>query len=257
MRPDYVRISASQLTAGGGQEDWDYRLDRPPFTRYFWNGSDFEAVGTSTSSGGVFRGPYTWAARPTSDLTVGDTIRFTDVGMAPGSMGIWTGSRWRRLYPFTLTEFAGSVATPVASLGTGVTSGTFTLPSVPTIPASFLEAGNGVMIDALVTHIGTGGTSDFNVHLGTAGTTSDSLAVNRNITAVNNRTLHARTEVSFSSLTNFVSAAGVPTNDQTTATLVDRTTNVDLAQAMLATVAVASGNAADSWKLIWFRLSVL
>lgn len=256
MRPDYVRISASQLTAGGGQEDWDYRLDRPPFTRYFWNGSDFEAVGTSTSSGGVFRGPYTWAARPTSDLTVGDTMRATDVGMTPGTMFIWTGSRWRRLYPFTLVEMAGSVASPVATLGTGITAGTFTLPSVPTVPAGLLEAGNAVMFDYMVTQ-SAAFTTDINLFFGTAGTTGDSQVGSRTLTAAANRTAHSRTEVSFSSSTNFVPAANIPTNDQTTAVLNDRTTNVDLTAAMLATLAVANGNATNSWKLVWFRLSVL
>ena len=29
-----VRLSPAQILAGGGQEDIDYMLDRPPFTRY-------------------------------------------------------------------------------------------------------------------------------------------------------------------------------------------------------------------------------
>lgn len=43
MREDYVSISPAQLRAGG-QQDVDYILDRPPFTRYFWTGSGFEPV---------------------------------------------------------------------------------------------------------------------------------------------------------------------------------------------------------------------
>lgn len=234
-------------------------LLKDPATGKIFGQSDglggYEALGGVGAGSGIFRGVYTWSTQPLTGLNVGDTIRASDVGMAPGTMCLWTGSRMRRMYPFTLFEAAGSVATPVATLGPGITAGTFTLPSVPTIPAAFLEAGNAVMIDALVTH-SFAAPFAFNVHLGTAGSTSDSLAVTRTVTAVANRTFHARTEVSFSSTTNFVAAAGVPTNDQTTDTLVDRTTNVDLASAMLATVAVASGNSSDVYKLIWFRLSV-
>lgn len=217
--------------------------------------------GTGGSGGGggsgIYRGAYTWFARPLVGLSVGDIIRVTDVGQAPGTFGTWTGARWRRLHAFNLCEFAGSVASPLATLGAGVTSGIFALPSVPTIPADLLDAGNSLRIDALVTHIGTGGTSDFNVHIGTTGTTADSLAVNRNITAATNRSYHGFVEISFSSTVNFVPTAGVPTNDQTTATLVDRTTNVNLGAAMYATAAIANGNAADTWKLIRFRLSAL
>jgi len=43
MREDYVSISPAQLRAGG-QQDVDYILDRPPFTRYFWTGRGFEPV---------------------------------------------------------------------------------------------------------------------------------------------------------------------------------------------------------------------
>lgn len=44
IRP-LTRISPAQIIAGGGQQDSDYVLDRPPFTRYVWNGSDFAMIG--------------------------------------------------------------------------------------------------------------------------------------------------------------------------------------------------------------------
>ena len=43
---ELVRLSAAQLAAGGGQQDIDYMLDRPPYTRYWWTGDSFEALGT-------------------------------------------------------------------------------------------------------------------------------------------------------------------------------------------------------------------
>ena len=44
-----VRISPAQVTAGGGQEDIDYVLDRPPFTRLYWDGVQFVSGSTITA----------------------------------------------------------------------------------------------------------------------------------------------------------------------------------------------------------------
>lgn len=51
MRRDYVTLSPSQLASGEvGQQDIDYRLDKAPFTRYFWDGSALVPVGGMTDA---------------------------------------------------------------------------------------------------------------------------------------------------------------------------------------------------------------
>ncbi len=65
-----VRLSPAQIIAGGGQEDMDYMLDRPPFTRYFWSGSGFVAGGgLSTNSAGNLEDVTTHEVYALSELT--------------------------------------------------------------------------------------------------------------------------------------------------------------------------------------------
>ena len=45
---ELVRLSQAQIDAGGGQQDVDYMLDRPPYTRYYWNGSSYTPVSPIT-----------------------------------------------------------------------------------------------------------------------------------------------------------------------------------------------------------------
>lgn len=47
-----VHISAAQLAAGGGQQEIDYMLDRPPYTRYYWDGDSFASLGGSSGAAG-------------------------------------------------------------------------------------------------------------------------------------------------------------------------------------------------------------
>jgi hypothetical protein len=48
-----------------------------------------------------FVGSFTWASRPTTG-TVGSTALFTDIGIAPGALMTWTGTRWRPVSSVTL-----------------------------------------------------------------------------------------------------------------------------------------------------------
>lgn len=62
----------------------------------------FDAVltgnyGGGIGSGGSFRGAGLFASRPQSGLTTGDTMRFTDIGRAPGTTFQWDGTAWRSL----------------------------------------------------------------------------------------------------------------------------------------------------------------
>lgn len=57
-------------------------------------------------AGGNFVGFYTWANRPTV-AGVGDMILVTDVGIAPGTRMIWTGTVWRPATPSVFfTQFS-------------------------------------------------------------------------------------------------------------------------------------------------------
>lgn len=83
MRRDYVVLSPSQIASGEiGQQDIDYRLDRAPFTRYYWNGTDFIAVGAGAGGGGTgYLGSVASQAAMTGlDAAVGDECLRTDLG---------------------------------------------------------------------------------------------------------------------------------------------------------------------------------
>ena len=216
----------------------------------------YTALGGDGAGAGIFRGVYTWATRPLSGLNVGDTIRVSDVGRAPGTIFKWTGSRWRHLYSFILARNIGSVTSPVATL-TGVTSGVFTLPNALATFADMFEPGDELEVSALATKIGGGGTADINIYLGTAGGITDSLVRPETLTNVTNRTMNARTQIQFSGLTTFSGPAGLADNSVSTSQLLDRSTNVNLAAAMSITIALANANAADTFKLVSCGLRAL
>lgn len=78
MRRDYVLLSPSQLASGEvGQQDIDYRLDRPPFTRYFWAGElGFVPLSGGNSLGEVANEDSMLAL---SEAAVGDSCVRTDL----------------------------------------------------------------------------------------------------------------------------------------------------------------------------------
>lgn len=91
MRGDYVHISPAQLQAGGGQQDVDYVLDRPPYTRYIWNGSAYQAA-----SGPITRYTSTQltALAAAGGLTPGARYIESDTGVerrAPSASTLTTG----------------------------------------------------------------------------------------------------------------------------------------------------------------------
>lgn len=235
-------------------------LLKDPATGKIYGQSDglggYEALGGVGAGIGVFRGVYTWATRPLTGLNVGDRIRVMDVGRAAGTDFIWTGSRWRHVHPFILGRNIGSVAAPVATL-TGVTSGVFALSNALATYADMFEPGDELEVSALATKIGTGGTADINIYLGTAGGITDSLVRPESLTNVTNRTMNARTQIQFSGLTTFSGPAGLADNSVSTSQLLDRSTNVNLAAAMSITIALANANAADTFKLVSCGLRAL
>ena len=212
--------------------------------------------GSIANVGGTFRGPYTWAARPLLGVTVGDTFRATDIGRAPGTIFIYTGSRWRRLYPFNLVDVTSSLAAPIQTI-TGVTSGTFTLPTPVVVPADLLAVGERFRPWCEVYRRGANATATILMSFGTAGTTSDGQVRSESISATNNRISHQAPQCAVYSATGFRTNGSSTLNGNATGSVSDVTTNVNFAAAMYLTLSINSANTADSFDLLGYGFEVL
>lgn len=78
MRRDYIRLSPSQLLYEVGQQELDYILDRPPFTRYWWNGTEFADFGTGAGTVTSMTEAQILAAATAGELTAGTFYRSSD-----------------------------------------------------------------------------------------------------------------------------------------------------------------------------------
>lgn len=81
---ELVRLSQAQIDAGGGQQDIDYMLDRPPYTRYWWTGEAFRSMG----GGGATE---TTAATIAADASSGDLVTGAMYADENGTMYLATG----------------------------------------------------------------------------------------------------------------------------------------------------------------------
>lgn len=90
------------------------------------------------ASGRSFGGSYTWATLPTASSVAGTLVLVTDVGLAPGSIFVSDGTRWR---PETFTTIGRSA---VAVSVTGTTNET-TLATV-SVPAGAMGLDGGIHI---------------------------------------------------------------------------------------------------------------
>lgn len=165
------------------------------------------------------------------------------------------GTKWVPLNgTVNIFKKSGSLASPLATIS-GATSGTFSITGGnPTIPAGLLAQFSRMTIRALVRKNGANSTANFNERLGTAQTTADSIIQARTITNADNEQVNHFNDIYFSSTSAYTTNDKLGIQTQSTATLADRTSNVNTASAMFVTVDISSGNASDSYDLIWLSV---
>jgi hypothetical protein len=201
----------------------------------------------------------TWANRPTaSAVAVGTVFAASDIGPA-GTLFRSDGTAWRPLNGRALLyQRAGSIASPISTLS-GVTSGTFTLPAAMTIPAGLIPTHGTLLIRARVQRTGANATASFNVRLGTAGTTSDSILTAPPMAATTLLICPVDTMAFFGTgTTSCVSNSSLPWNgaNNTTANYADKSANINTASAMQVTLDISAANASDSFALHAYSLEL-
>lgn len=128
---------------------------------------DYESsgVGTASTTSGIFRGPYTWAGVQalSSGLSVGDTVRITDYGAAPGAFFVWNGSAWIAMQPmrFDVANRVSGVAQTAEQMPAGCNLA---------LPANFLKAFKAIDGEFLIRKTGTADALTLIVRIGTSAT---------------------------------------------------------------------------------------
>lgn len=181
---------------------------------------------------------------------VGDLAYATDlvielIGKSNATAG--SGTYWApRGGQQTVYTRTGSIASPLASIASGITAATFTIPGGnPTLPANLLVVGQSrLRIYAHFKRAGSTAASTFNIRLGSAGTTSDNTVYTGSLTAVN---LEARpmTEAGISSSTGFTTFGNLQIQTPQAAMASDKTGSSSTASPAIVTVDVSGANVAD------------
>ena len=196
-----------------------------------------------------------WADRPTAAAAGNGALQwFSDIG--GGSLWRSDGTNWRPANGRTrLYAKNGLIAAPLATL-TGVTSGVFTLPETLTIPAGLIAPHSAVWGNFEIFRTGATATALVQWRIGTAGTTSDSIVYQSSMSATTNHQSRSYSAAKFGTGTDrfFAPNSSNMNGGGSQAAGVDRTTNVNTAAAMYATVDLSSANAADTFSLIAYSL---
>ncbi len=212
--------------------------------------SDFAAVQALVSGVGIL-----WADRPTAAAAGNGALQwFSDIG--GGSLWRSDGTNWRPANGRTrLYAKNGLIAAPLATL-TGVTSGVFTLPETLTIPAGLIAPHSAVWGNFEIFRTGATATALVQWRIGTAGTTSDSIVYQSSMSATTNHQSRSYSAAKFGTETDrfFAPNSSNMNGGGSQAAGADRTTNVNTAAAMYATVDLSSANAADTFSLIAYSL---
>lgn len=157
----------------------------------------------------------------------------------------------------TLASRWGSIATPVATY-TGGTGGLFTLPATIPVPAGIIPDYSTLRIRAMLKRTGANATGQFDCQIGTAGAGSDSLVGRVQSTATDGHVALMEASAGWStSLTVFIpSGSASPQGSSGGGTVVDRSTNVNRAALMYVVFGMSSANAADSYALLGYRVTI-
>lgn len=149
----------------------------------------------------------------------------------------------------------GSLATPITVL-TGVTSGTYNNRDI-VIPSGNMVVGDTLHIEALVRRMGTASSNILGIILGTTNTSGDALAYNGTIPAITNYTSRISLEVGFSTETSGITTYWQAPGTTQVGAVQDMTANLNLNLDMYISFLLLSGNAADSFHLLGYRISLM
>lgn len=128
----------------------------------------------------------TWAARPTSGVATGQVMRMSDVGVSPGILVVWNGTRWVPAGMQLLARLAAAAAAPAD------TNENILLTA--TIPAGLLGADGGLIVNSTWTFTNSANTKTTRIRLGGVGGTQflncpfTTLALLADLRIIRNRT---------------------------------------------------------------------
>lgn len=216
---------------------------------------------TLPGGGGVFIGDFTWEARPTTGLIVGNTARFINIGLG-GAYGWWDGLDWYPIGDWVFYDLSSAkTITGVPNVGvsgnfTGIAPGlavTVNTAFAPTggpftIPANVLSSRRRLYVWSAVhrrNNVSPSAATN-RVYLGTAGNLTDSLLAAGSLSNTDGRQSALTPSVWFPTSTTAVDNALVSTGTN----LIDVvSTNINTAAIMYVTFAVQHDNASDEFSL--------
>lgn len=196
-------------------------------------------------TGPEYKGADTFAnLKAYTGLEQGDTALATDVGSTPGTILIYTGTKWRTISKAIIGKTIATETSPITSFTTTATTLFTGTGATVTIPANLLGAGSAIRVMASISRSSV--TADASgmssvVYLGTAGTTSDSLIVSRTFsTNTSARGSNNEVIVQFATTGSAMSWYSVPFGDVSDSlSNVDVSTNINTTAAMVVSVGVS------------------
>lgn len=219
-------------------------------TPFMSNGVSFVQIGAGTNAeAGLTSAAF--ADRGTATLNLIKNL--TDAGANGTALWVGDGTNYRALNGHTvLGRRNGSVASPVATY-TGGTGGVFTNGQI-VLPANAIAPHSTIRGVVFVKRTGANATANIRVFLGTAGTTSDSVLGQLQLSGTDGHVGKLTCEGLFGTATNsFVSSGALAAmNSAGTSTFADQNTNIATGSAMTISVAMTNANAADSFALVGY-----
>lgn len=205
---------------------------------------------------------YTWATKPSAAGNTGKVIRVIDLGNHPGGALLESdGVYWRPVGgQLHIVCRAGSPYYPLAQ-NTGSTGFNFTLPVPAVIPSDFLIPGESqIECEVWVKKVGANGTATLNVYLGLNGSNaSDYRIVQGTFAAADGSELGLRPLVSVGNAIRLSSATFLTVGSvspQTNPGTDSAAGMFNSAQPTNLTINIGAANAADTFRLVAYRLTV-
>lgn len=188
----------------------------------------------------------TWAARPTAGLLAGDLAWFTDVGVGAGSQWVWDGTYYAPCAPVVLFRAAGRLGAPLATL-TGVTGGTFATPG--SVPAGMVVK-PGMRLESLANFARSTATATATLQMAIGGQNIEAAS----IVATANQHMRFNSNLWAVNAANQLVENWAGMNGSSANSMVDRTVDMNTAQSY--TLSLTSANAADSFTLLSYSLTL-
>lgn len=247
---DKFRNNPAAWTVSGGSDSSPMRVTKTVTGGISLSVGDMVVIDTTA---------YLWDDRPAASSNTSRVIRITDVGPAgAGSHWVSDGTYWRPVNgSIVLQKQSGSIATPLAAV-TGVTSSMLVPSKSRIIPAGMLIPGDAQLkIEAMFRRTGANATATLNVHLGTNKTSGDNTCYAFSYAATNLLDIFAAPTVDVAEAQRFTySGWQVQGGSGNASTFGDKTTAFNTATEMGVSFSISGANAADSFALIGYRVTL-